>query len=149
MAGEATIAKLRRAQELLSHSIPNGDLEVVFDRALDLVIAEGSRSRHSAVKRPAGGNGRRSARAVGEGSRSIPAEVERLVWERDGGRCAFIGVTGHRCEERNFLEFHHVKPWAASGPPTVENISLRCRAHNRYEAERYFGPIRDARSAEL
>ena len=76
---------------------------------------------------------------------SWASTLDRLVWDRDEGRCAFVGITGRRCEERKFLEFHHVKPWAASGPPTVENLALRCRAHNRYEAERYFGPIRAAR----
>jgi len=29
------------------------------------------------------------------------------------------------------------------GEPTVENIQLRCRAHNAYEADLYYGP-RDA-----
>ena len=28
----------------------------------------------------------------------------------------------------------------ASGTATVENIPLRCRAHNGYEAERFYGP---------
>jgi hypothetical protein len=38
------------------------------------------------------------------------------------------------------LELHHVVPYAAGGPATVENIQLRCRAHNGYEAERDFCP---------
>jgi hypothetical protein len=32
-----------------------------------------------------------------------------------------------------------VKPYAAGGEATVENIQLRCRAHNAYEAELYYG----------
>ncbi len=47
---------------------------------------------------------------------------------------------GRRCTERGFLEFHHVTPYAAGGVSTADNIQLRCRAHNGYEAERYFGP---------
>jgi hypothetical protein len=39
-----------------------------------------------------------------------------------------------------FLEFHHVGAHAHGGPATVENISLRCRRHNQYEAELVFGP---------
>ncbi len=31
-------------------------------------------------------------------------------------------------------------PYASGGPPTVDNIQLRCRAHNGYEAELDFGP---------
>jgi hypothetical protein len=38
------------------------------------------------------------------------------------------------------VEFHHVEPYAVGGRPTVDNIRLRCRAHNRYEAQLFFGP---------
>ena len=31
------------------------------------------------------------------------------------------------------LEFHHRIPYARGGPSTLENIELRCRAHNQYE----------------
>jgi len=60
------------------------------------------------------------------------------VWGRDGGRCAFHGTQG-RCGETSWLEFHHVRPFAAGGEATCENIELRCRAHNVYEADQYFG----------
>ncbi|MGQ0568430.1 MAG: HNH endonuclease [Armatimonadota bacterium] len=53
--------------------------------------------------------------------------------------------------ERGFLEFHHVVPYAAGGEPAVDNIQLRCRAHNGYEAELDFGVctspvVREARA---
>jgi hypothetical protein len=41
--------------------------------------------------------------------------------------------------ERGFLEFHHLEPYAVGGRAVVDNVALRCRAHNVYEAERYFG----------
>jgi len=66
-------------------------------------------------------------------------DCQREVWARDGGRCAFVGTTG-RCAETGFLEFHHVVPYAAGGSATVENLQLRCTAHNKYETERFFGP---------
>ncbi len=47
---------------------------------------------------------------------------------------------GRRCTERAFLEFHHIRPYALGGPTSAENISLRCRRHNQYEAELVFGP---------
>ena len=56
---------------------------------------------------------------------------------RDEGRCAFVGRSG-RCEERGFLELHHVVPFAEHGRATVDNIELRCRAHNAYEASLHF-----------
>ena len=68
----------------------------------------------------------------------------RFVWDRDGGQCSFIGITGRRCEERHVLEYHHLKPWIVGGEATVVNIALRCRAHNQYESKVYFAPIRRA-----
>jgi hypothetical protein len=64
--------------------------------------------------------------------------VKREVWQRDQGRCAFIGTSG-RCRETAFLEFHHVEPFAEGGLATVQNIQLRCKAHNLYEASLFFG----------
>ena len=68
------------------------------------------------------------------------AAVKREVWKRDGSRCAFVGSAG-QCTERGCLEFHHVIPFADDGPTTAENLQLRCRAHNAYEAEVHFGPL--------
>jgi 5-methylcytosine-specific restriction endonuclease McrA len=127
----ATHDKLRRAQELLRHAIPSGDLAMILDRALTLLLADLERAKAAKTDRP-----RKACSAPG--SRHIPAAVRRAVWQRDGGQCAFVGAVG-RCTERGFLEFHHLEPFATGGPPTVVNIALRCRAHNRHEAEQYFG----------
>ena len=51
-----------------------------------------------------------------------------------------------RCSATRFLEWHHVQPFGDQGPATVENISLRCRAHNVYESNLVFGPF-DASAA--
>lgn len=72
-------------------------------------------------------------------SRYIPAAIKREVWTRDGGRCAFVAADGRRCPERGCLEFHHVQPYTAGGAATSDNIQLRCRSHNGYEAQRHFG----------
>jgi hypothetical protein len=40
------------------------------------------------------------------------------------------------------LEFHHVVPFASGGPTTVENLQLRCRAHNAFEGRQIFGDWR-------
>ena len=129
-----TYEKLRRAQDLLRHTIPSGDPAAIFDRALTLLLADLERTKLAATERP------RATGGSSPGSRHIPAAVRREVWARDGGQCAFVGANG-RCTERGFLEFHHVVPYAAGGPTTVENLRLRCRSHNAYEAELYFGPL--------
>jgi hypothetical protein len=131
-ANVETYSKLRRAQELLRHSIPNGDPAAIFERALTLLVADLERRKLAATTRP------RTGRVSGERSRRIPAAIRRTVWQRDGGQCAYVGTQG-RCTERGFLEFHHVVPYAAGGATSAENLQLRCRSHNAYEADQYFG----------
>jgi hypothetical protein len=126
--------KLRAAQDLLGHAIPSGDIAEVFDRALTLLVADLSRRKFAATARPL------RSRGQSDTSRNIPAEVRRRVDVSDGRRCRFVAPDGRRCDERRFLEYHHVVPYAAGGKPTVENIQLRCRAHNGYEAEQFYGP---------
>ena len=111
-----------------------------------MLIDDVARTKLAATDRP-----RRSG-PTAPGSRHIPAGVKRAVWARDGGRCAFVGTSG-RCAEAGFLEFHHVVPYAAGGSATVENLQLRCTAHNKYEAEYFFGPpqplfVRESASPE-
>lgn len=135
--------KWRYAQALLSHSIPDGDAAQAFERAVEALIAECEKSKFAATARP-----RRSPRPT-SAPRHIPAHVKRAVWVRDGGRCTFVGHSGHRCGSRKFLEFDHVDPVARGGQATVERMRLRCRAHNQYEAEREFGKeFMDARREE-
>jgi hypothetical protein len=119
---------LRRAQDLLRHSLPNGDPAVIVARALELLVAELERKKTAAVERP------RHAGAAKARSRHIAADVRRAVWQRDEGRCRFLGPHG-RCTETGFLEYHHVVPYADGGPTTADNLELRCRAHNQYEAD--------------
>jgi hypothetical protein len=128
-----THGKLRRVQDLLRHTVPDGDPAAIFDRALTLLLADLERRKLAKVARP-----RQSTRAQA-GARYVPADVRREVWSRDGGQCAFVGAQG-RCAEQGFLEFHHVIPFALGGPTSATNLQLRCRAHNAYEAEIDFGP---------
>jgi 5-methylcytosine-specific restriction endonuclease McrA len=131
--GRRTHDNLRRAQDLLRHSVPNGDPAEIFDRALTLLVEHLERTKLASAKRP------RVPHALVTQSRHIPSAVKRAVWHRDAARCAFVGAEG-RCAERGFLEFHHVVAYASGGAATVENIQVRCRSHNQYEAEEVFGP---------
>ena len=126
--------KLRRLQDLLRHTVPNGDPAVIVDKALTLLLAEVERAKVAATGKP------REARTATAGSRHVPAAVRRTVWKRDGGRCAFVGTSGSRCAETGFLEFHHVVPFADGGATSVENLELRCRQHDAFEADKWFRP---------
>ena len=127
-----TYLNLREAQHLLRHRIPNGDVAAIFDQALTLLVRELRKSRHAASARP------RATSAGVSHARHVPAAVKRDVWARDRGQCAFVGTAG-RCIERGFLEYHHLVPFADGGETCTNNLELRCRAHNAYEAERWFG----------
>jgi hypothetical protein len=137
--------KLRRVQTLLRREIPDGDPGAIFDRALTLLLEKIEKAKRGAAAKP------RAPRSIRPGtdrevrtpvllSRDIPRLVKRGANQRDGDQCAFVSKNGRRCTERTFLEFHHIVPYAKGGPATVENISLRCRRHNQYEAELVFGP---------
>ena len=132
ISGE-TREKLRRVQDLLRHALPNADVAAILDRALTFLLEVLERRRFAVTAMPRGG------REAMPGTRYIPAAVRREVWRRDAARCGFVGASG-RCSETAFLEFHHVEPHAVGGRPTADNIQLRCRAHNRYEAQLFFGP---------
>ena len=133
--------KLRHAQNLMRHVIPDGDPARIFDRALTTLIADLERKRFGSTSRGL------PARPADGDSRHVPAAVRKTVWRRDGGQCAFVGSQG-RCGEHGFLEFHHVVPFKVGGAATVENIELRCRAHNAYEASLFAG-AEEASSLDL
>ena len=127
--------KLLRAQALLRHRVPSGDLAQVLDRALDSLLATLERQKFGAAARP------RAAKAPDADAdpRYVPNHVKRAVHARDGEQCAFVSDDGTRCTERGFLERDHTTPVARGGQPTVRNLRTLCRSHNRYEAERIFG----------
>jgi hypothetical protein len=129
---KSTYEKLQHARELLGHAVPSGDLAQLLDRALDALNEKLERRKFAKAERP------RPCRPS-DNARQIPADVKRAVWERDGGRCTFVGENGHQCEAKTRLEWDHVEPVAQGGRATVQGLRLRCRAHNQLEAERAFG----------
>jgi len=127
------LEKLEYAKALLAHA--TRDEGTVLERALDALIAKLEARKLAKTKRPRAAGAKRTS----TDPRHVPAEVRRAVAARDDGRCTFVGDHGHRCESREELEFDHVAPVAKGGASTVENVRLRCRAHNQLEAERAFG----------
>jgi hypothetical protein len=132
-ASEATCEALQLAKDLLRHALPDGDTDAIVLRALRLLVEDLARKKFAATTRPG------TPRGTRKDSRTVPAEVRRVVSLRDAGRCAFVAGDGRRCGERGFLEFHHVRPFAEGGEATVANMQLRCglcRArHKRHYAD--------------
>jgi hypothetical protein len=131
-ASEALRDKLERLQALL----PGSDLASLVEQAVTEKLARLEARRFGRTKAP------RKALAEADTSarrRSIPAPVRRAVYERAGGRCAFVDAGGRRCEARSRLEFHHRHPHGYCGDRTPDNISLLCKAHNLHLAEIDYG----------
>jgi hypothetical protein len=128
--------KITRAQALLRHQVPDGDLAEVVDRAMTLLVRELERARFAATPAP-----RKSASQADPtpSSRQIPDPIRRAVWIRDGEQCTFRDPCGRRCPARERLEFHHKTPFARGGDHSESNITLRCAAHNAHQADLDFG----------
>ena len=125
---------LVRAQELLSHAVPAGDIAEVVKRGLVLLVRRLEQRKLAKTDRP-----RRSRRSSAD-PRRLPAPVRRAVWQRDGVQCTYVcAETGQRCPARQLLELDHIVPVARGGQATVDNLRVRCRAHNGSEADRVFG----------
>ena len=138
-------AKLERAFDLMRHRNPSGDLAVVIEAAMDLLLAKLEKERLGKVKKP-----REPRAATGApGGRAISARVRREVFERDGEQCTFVGDAGHRCPSRGHLELDHVEARALGGTNAASNLRVRCRAHNRLAAEEVFGKAHIAARIDL
>ena len=130
---EETHDLIREAQDLLAHTEGGRQVANVLRRALEFYVPHLRRRRFAQTERP-----RRSAKKP-KSVRTIPATVKRAVKARDEGRCTFANETGERCPAKSGLEYDHVKPVAKGGETTVENLRLRCRAHNQLAAEQAYG----------
>ena len=71
-------------------------------------------------------------------SRYIPIANRRTIWREAQSRCTFIDPkTGKVCSSRYRLQIDHLLPYALGGTHSVDNLTLRCAAHNRYAAKKF------------
>jgi hypothetical protein len=75
----------------------------------------------------------------GRRSRAVSPPLRRALKARDGG-CRFPG-----CENRRFVDAHHVRHWANGGETTLGNMILLCRRHHRAVHEGGYRVDRDGR----
>ena len=163
-ADKETVDALKLLLELESHRVPSGDPAILIKEGLLLRLKQAQRQRFGKEKgRSACAEAPQLAQSPKpvsteeapvkgtmderSASRHIPKEVKTIVWERDQGQCAYVARNGRRCSERKWIEYHHVIPFAWKGESTVENIQLRCRAHNAFEGELIFGMVGKSKRA--
>lgn len=124
--------KIERAQDLMRHRNPKGDLEPLFEEAVSLLLQKLERERLGKTVRPL-----KKARPAKPGH--VSRAARRAVFERDGERCTYVSRDGDRCPATAMLEIHHKVAKALNGNDDVDNLCVRCRLHNRMEAELDFG----------
>jgi hypothetical protein len=153
----------------MSHANPSGDLAVLVERALDLLVDKLKARRFGETKRARRTRPRSSAVTPSPvkvdqpsptraslptaASPSAPPttrpvarphvshESRRQVLARDGLRCSYVSSEGRRCSARAFLELDHAKPWAKGGGNSSDNLRVFCRGHNQLLAELAYGKV--------
>ncbi|MEZ4225418.1 MAG: hypothetical protein R3B13_30985 [Polyangiaceae bacterium] len=128
-ASAAFKAKLEHARNLMSH-VGRG-LETVFERALDLLIAERENKCWGKTDKP--------RRSVGAKHGAPTRQSKREVYERDAGQCTYVSPAGVHCTARAYLNFDHIKERANGGGGSADNGRLLCAAHNQMRARQTFG----------
>jgi hypothetical protein len=73
----------------LSHQFPDGRLEDVLHHCIQVTLAQRAKERRGAGRPPHTPPGKNNA--------YVPKHVRRVVWERDGGACAYVAPDGRRC----------------------------------------------------
>jgi hypothetical protein len=131
-ASRAMKEKLEVARDLMRHANPQGDLAVVLERAIDLLVDELQKKRQGRTSRPQ----KKPRQAL---DTTVTRAARREVVARDGWRCSFVADDGRRCDARGFLEFDHETPKGRGGNSRARNLRVLCRAHNRLAAERVYG----------
>jgi hypothetical protein len=142
---------LKRAQELISHSVPSHDLAEVITHLATLVIkkADGklncqkSNSDSDTLTKCVSEDkaATKTTQSFSERPRSrkyISVKIKRAIRARAGNCCEHLQPTsGVKCESRFQLQIDHVIPKAKGGGDEIENLRLLCGVHNRGEAFRW------------
>jgi len=126
--------RLEKARSIASHEIPDGDLRQILFLAFGDFIEK--REKRKGLAKPEHPRKPTPPRPPTPGKRApISAETARIVYERDGYCCAFVGLDGKRCGSTWQLELHHREPAPITGSSRPEDLEVRCRPHNVYEAK--------------
>lgn len=141
LVDDAVMQMLDRCKELLSGKHPCGidyntllvELATAWLEKNDPAQRAERRTKRKNSKQPMKQNS-------GETSRYISPATRDAVYNRDKGRCTYVGSNGKRCSSTWDLEIHHDEtPFSMGGENNINNLKLLCAVHNKLEAERVYG----------
>lgn len=166
VASEQLMAKLRKIKNLTGHQDQSPTYAQLIEKMADVMLAKidplvqksrsislAQSSTKVSVTSSAGPKGiaheksetaiartaeiKNSTKDKNTLTRHIPAAVRRKVWLRDRARCTYVHrETQKKCESQFGLELDHIRPFSMDGSHELENLRLRCRAHNQLHAQR-------------
>lgn len=154
---QETLSLLQEVKNLLSHEIPDGNLNKVLKRMSEVSVETLKKRKgrntpkevHSADYSDAVRKNQRasqktemnskSAKQCEMRTRNIPVETRRHVFQRANNCCEFIGTNGNPCKSRFQLELDHLVPWSKGGSNNESNLKLHCRVHNAYRTKETHG----------
>lgn len=132
-----TAANIKRAKEVLSHKFPQATDAQIFDYALSFMLDRVDPLR----KKPKDPSTQLAAESASKRvTKKISAPVRRSIIQSAQGSCTYKDPhTGRTCGSRHQIQIDHIIPKAMGGSDEPENLRVRCREHNLFEAERVFG----------
>ena len=133
--------KLKRIQELLSHTHLGSSNAELLDAAMDVFLDK--KDPLNRIVKPRVAPCDTAAEAdmpYAKPAKSLTPSIRNAVLNKSGGQCEYRDPkTGHRCASRHFLEIDHIRPRALGGTNVPDNLRVLCRTHNLLVAERVFG----------
>lgn len=123
-------AVIERTQDLMSKNSSSGLKETIVATCLDY------NQRHDPVQKAKRAQKRKKVCAprIFEGTAAkrvrLTAEQKHAVFVRDGGQCTFKDSLGKRCENRRWLEVHHIIHVKDGGTNDPENLPTLCSCHH-------------------
>jgi hypothetical protein len=128
--------KLKRVQDLESQRTRRAvKLSEALEALVDLYLEKKDpiKKAERVLKRDADACVARHADRVEQSdTRSIPAKIKHQATFRDGGRCTHTEGE-KRCENRRWLDVHHIILLSKGGTNELENLTTLCSAHHRME----------------
>lgn len=132
-ADDELLENLERLKGLLAHSRPDMTTADLISYLAKMALKKLDPAQHEVQNR--------STPAPNVSVRYASRPVARSVWKRDQSQCTWTDPTsGKKCGSTYRLQIDHRHPYALGGKSELSNLRLLCAQHNRYEAERYFGP---------
>jgi 5-methylcytosine-specific restriction endonuclease McrA len=137
--------KLQKVLAKKSHAIPDGDINILFEKLLDKElkgynVQTESASSDTTVTNAISTDAKIKNQGPNKSSKSrkyISIKVKRRVLAKAKHRCQYVSpITGERCPETKYLTLDHITPLALGGTDEEQNIQCLCFCHNLSEAKR-------------